>query len=70
VRLLTVGQTRYLKGHHFRSLDEYSEIARFSTFFAEATTLERREYGNVFYASMGTDPWQKVHKVTMERVRG
>jgi hypothetical protein len=58
VRPLTVGQTRYLKGRHLRILDGYRGIARFSTFFAEAPALERGEYGNVFYASMGTDPWQ------------
>lgn len=67
---MTVGQTRYLKGCHLRGLDGYYGIARFSTFFAEASALERGEYGNVFYASMGMDPWQKVHKVTVERVRG
>ena len=70
VRLLTVGQTRYLKRRHLRGLDGYHGIARFSTFFAEASALERREYGNMFYASMGTDPWQKAHKVTVDRVRG
>ena len=70
VRLLTVGQTRYLKGRHLRGLEGYYGIARFSTFFSEAFVLERGDYGNVFYASMGTDPWQKVYKVKMERTRG
>ncbi|MFA5868822.1 MAG: hypothetical protein WC941_03900 [Candidatus Bathyarchaeia archaeon] len=70
VRLLTIGQTRYLKEHHLKGLDGYEGIERFTTLFSEASTLERREYGNVFYASMGTDPWQKVYKVTVQRVRG
>ena len=68
VRLLTVGQTRYLKASHLRELDGYEGIDRFNTFFADVSALERREYGNVFYASMGTNSWHKVHKVTVERV--
>ena len=67
-RLLMVGQTRYLKKHHLRDLDGYDGIDRFTAFFADVSALERREYGNVFYASMGTDSWHKVHKVTVERV--
>ena len=70
VRPLTVGETKYLKGRHLRGLDGYDGIARFSALFAEASALERKEYGDVFYASMGPDPWQRVHKVTVERARG
>jgi len=67
VRLLTVNQTRYLKANHLRGLDGYDDIDRFTAFFAEASALERREYGNVFYASTGTNSWHKLHKVTVER---
>jgi hypothetical protein len=67
---LTIGQTRYLKEHHLKGLDGYEGIERFTTLFSEASALKGREYGNVFYASMGTDPWQKVYKVTVQRVRG
>ena len=69
VRLLTVGETRHLKGRHLRGLDGYDGIARFTAFFSEASALERREYGNVFYTSTGTNPLQKVYKVTVERVQ-
>ena len=69
VRLLTTGQTRYLKERRLRGLDGYDGIDRFTAFFSEASALERKEYGDVFYASMGTDPGQKVHKVTVERVQ-
>jgi hypothetical protein len=69
VRLLTIGQTRYLKEHHLKGLDGYEGIEWFTTLFSEASALEGREYGNVFYDSMGTDPWQKVYKVTVERVQ-
>lgn len=67
VRLLTVGQTRHLKATHLRGLDGYDDIDRFTAFFAEASALERREYGNTFYASTGTRSWHKLHKVTVER---
>ena len=68
-RLLTIGQTRYLKGHHLKGLDGCEGIERFTVFFADASALERREYGNTFYVSMGTNPWNKVKRVTVERVQ-
>jgi len=67
-RLLTIGQTRYLKEHHLKGLDGYEGIERFTVFFADASALERREYGNKFYVSMGTNPWNKVQKLTVERI--
>jgi len=70
VRLLTMGQTRYLKQHHLKGIEGYDEIENFSTFFVETSALERGEYGNVFYASRGTNPWNKVHKITVQRVQG
>ena len=68
VRLLTIGQTRYLKEHHLKGLDGYEGIERFTTLFSEASALKNREYGNMFYVSIGTNPWNKVHKVTVKRV--
>ncbi|GAH36971.1 unnamed protein product, partial [marine sediment metagenome] len=70
VRLLTIGQTRHLKANHLRELDGYEGIDQFTAFFVEASALKRREYGNVFYASTGTNSWHKLHKVTVERFRG
>ncbi|MBA7692043.1 hypothetical protein ES703_100601 [subsurface metagenome] len=67
VRLLTIGQTRYLKTSHLRELEGYEGIDRFTAFFVEASALERREYGTVFYASTGTNSWHKLHKVTVDR---
>ena len=67
VRLLTVNQTRHLKTSHLRELDGYEEVDRFTAFFAEASALERKEYGNMFYASTGTNSWHKLHKVTVAR---
>jgi len=70
VTLLTMGQTRYLKEHHLKGIDGYDKIDKFSNFFVEASALKRREYGNVFYASKGTNPWNKVHKITVQRIQG
>ena len=69
VRLLTVNQTRHLKANHLKGLDGYDDIDQFTAFFAEASALERKEYGNMFYASTGTRSWHKLHKVTVERFK-
>ena len=67
-RLLTIGDTKYLKEHHLSKFLGYEGIERFSSFFVESSALERREYGNVFYASMGTNPWEMIHKVVVAQV--
>ncbi len=69
VRLLTVNQTRHLKADHLKGLDGYDDIDQFTAFFAEASALKRKEYGNFFYASTGTGSWHKLHKVTVERFK-
>ena len=69
VRLLTVNQTRHLKADHLKGLDGYDDIDQFTAFFAKASALERKEYGNFFYASTGTGSWHKLHKVTVERFK-
>ena len=70
MRLLTMGQTRYLKEHHLKDLDGYDKIERFSNFFVEPSALKRGEYGNLFYASTGTNPWNKVYKIIVQRDQG
>lgn len=67
---MTMGQTRYLKEHHLKGLEEYDKIENVSTFFVETSALKRGEYGNVFYASMGTKPWNKAQKITVKEVGG
>jgi len=67
MRLLTMGQTRYLKQKHLKGIDGYDEIENLSNFFVEASALTRDEYGNVFYASTGTNPWNKVQRITVKR---
>jgi len=68
-RILTIGQTRYLKEHHLKGLDGCEGIEMFTVFFADASALERREYGKTFYVSMGTNPWNKVQRVTVGRAQ-
>ena len=69
VRILTMGQTRYLKEHHLKSIEGYDKIENLSNFFVEASALKNGEYGNVFYASRGTNPWNKVQRITVKRVK-
>ena len=64
-RLLTHEDTRYLKEQHLLGLDGYAETESFNCFFAEASALERGEYGNVFYASKSTNPWERTYKLTV-----
>lgn len=66
-RHLSISDTTYLKKRYLSGLDGYENIERFDCFFSEAPALRRGEYGNVFYASMGPNPWEKVYKVTVER---
>ena len=70
-RLLTQGQTKHLKENHLRELDGYEKIEAFSCIFADRNSLSERLYGTVFYASKGTNPWDRVYKVVAEsRSRG
>jgi len=66
VRLLTRGETRYLK-KQLKALDGYEKIKDFSTVFARFSALEYGRYGNVLYLSMGTNPWEYVKKTTIDR---
>jgi len=68
VRLLTMVQTRYFKEHHLKDIEGYDKIENLSTIYVEASALKRGEYGNVFYASSGTNSWNKVYKITVNRV--
>lgn len=65
-RLLTLGQTKYLKDKHLKGLDGYGEIDRFGNFFADRSYLENRRYGNVFYVSMSTNSWERAYRVTVD----
>ena len=65
VRLLTFGQTKYLK-EQLKVLDGYDRIERFGTVFTEFSALKRKSYGDVFYFSAGTNPWERVYRVVVD----
>ncbi len=66
VRLLNSGEARYLK-EQLKALDGYEDIEGFGTVFARFSALEYGRYGNVLYFSMGTNQWDYVKKVTIDR---
>lgn len=66
VRLLNSGEARYLKDQ-LKVLDGYGEIEGFGTVFARFSALEYGRYGNVLYFSLGTNQWDYVKKVTIDR---
>ena len=64
-RKLNRAQTKKLK-EKLKGLDGYDRIKRFKTAFAEFSALENGSYGNVFYFSMGTNPWERIYRVTVD----
>jgi len=64
-RQLNRVQTKHLK-EKLKGLDGYDRIERFKTAFAEFSALENGSYGNVFYFSMGTNPWERIYRVTVD----
>ncbi len=65
VRRLTIGQAKYLK-EQLKFLEGYDGIERFNMAFAEFSALEHGSFGTVFYFSMGTNPWERVHRVQVD----
>jgi len=66
LRLLNSGEARYLK-EQIKGLPGYEEIDRFGSVFAKFSALECGRYGNVVYFSLGTNQWDYVKKVTIDR---
>ena len=64
-RKLNGAQTKHLK-EQLKGLDGYDRIERFKTAFAEFSALKNGSYGTVFYFSMGTNPWERVYRVTVD----
>jgi hypothetical protein len=62
---LTLRQTKHLK-EQLKGLDGYEGIARFKTVFSKFSALENGRYGSTLYFSMGTNPWDYVHKVAID----
>jgi len=64
-RKLNRTQTKKLK-EKLKGLVGYDRIERYKTAFAEFSALENGSYGNVFYFSMGTNPWERIYRVTVD----
>ncbi len=62
---LTLGQTKYLK-EQLKGLEGYEEIKDLGTIFTKLSTIKYGRYGRVFYFSKGTNPWDYVHRVTID----
>ncbi len=66
-RRLNRMQTKYLK-EQLEERDGYDKIKRFGTVFVEFSALEHKSYGNVLYFSAGTNPWERVYRVTVNDI--
>jgi len=64
-RQLNRTQTKHLK-EKLKGLDGYDRIDSLKTAFAEFSALKNGSYGTVFYFSMGTNPWERVYRVTVD----
>ena len=66
VRLLNSGEARYLKDQ-LRTLRGFELIEDLGTVFAKFSALEHGRFGNIIYFSLGTNQWDYVSKVTIDR---
>jgi len=65
VRRLSQAETSYLK-NLLKGLGGFEGVERYNTAFAKFSALEHGRYGEVFYFSMGANPWDNVRKVTVD----
>ena len=65
VRLLSKAETSYLK-NLLKGLGRCEGMERHNTVFSKFSALENGRYGEVFYFSMGANPWDNVRKVTVD----
>ena len=65
VRLLSQSETSYLKSL-LKCLGGGDGLERYNTVFSKFSALETGRYGEVFYFSMGSNPWDNVRKVTVD----
>jgi len=64
VRLLSRSDTWYLK-NLLKGLGVFEGLERYNTAFSKVSALKHGRYGEVFYLSMGSNPWDKVRMVTV-----
>lgn len=64
-RRLTQSETRYIK-ELLNGVQGLGNIARYNTVFSKFSAVKNGRYGDVFYLSSGTNPWDSVLKVTVD----
>lgn len=64
-RRLSRTDTRYLK-NLMKSLDGCEGLETYNTVFSKFSAIECGRYGEEFYLSRGTNPWDNVRKVTID----
>lgn len=64
-RLLTRGETRYLKSYLI-GFDGWEKVDEYRCVFVTASSVNRGEYGNIFYVSNGSNSWDLVKRVTLD----
>ncbi|GAG92637.1 unnamed protein product, partial [marine sediment metagenome] len=64
-RRLSQAETTYLK-KLLKGLGGCEGVERYNTVFSKFSALEHGRYGDVFYFSMGSNPWDDVRKVTVD----
>jgi len=65
VRLLSQSETSYLKSL-LKCLSGGEGLERYKTVFSKFSALENGRYGEVFYFSTGSNPWDNVRKVSVD----
>jgi len=65
-RRLTHRQMNHLK-EQLKFLPGYEQIERYEIAFVYFSALFQGTYGNVFYFAMGTNPWERVYKIEVDR---
>ncbi len=64
--LLATSQARHLRENYLRGLAGYEDLADLPRFFAKDSKIRRGYYGNTLYASRGTNPWDRIYRVTLD----
>lgn len=64
--LLAPSQVRHLRENHLRGLSGYEDLAHLPRFFAKQSKIGRGYYGDTLYAAQGTNPWDRIYRVTLD----
>ena len=65
-RLLTRQESSHLRSY-LRGFEGHEKLDGYEYIFVKSSVLARGEYGNIFYISHGTNSWDLVKRVTLDR---